>query len=66
MRIIDSTRVSMGWNNPFQTRRLDQIKKIGIHHSATSSVYLTANLKDWWFRFNLRAPPINYSICQSN
>jgi len=37
MRIIDSTRVSMGWNNPFQTRRLDQIKKIGIHHSATAT-----------------------------
>jgi len=37
MRIIDSTRVSMGWNNPRQTRRLDQIKKIGIHHSATTT-----------------------------
>jgi LysM repeat protein len=37
MRIIDSTRVSMGWNNPRQTRRENQIKKIGIHHSATAT-----------------------------
>ena len=37
MRIIDLTRRSMGWNNPFQTRRVNQIRNIGIHHSATTS-----------------------------
>jgi len=39
MRIIDRTRESMGWNNPFQTRRTDQIRKIIIHHSATTGGY---------------------------
>lgn len=36
MRIIDRTRESMGWNNPFQTRNQNQIRRIGIHHSATA------------------------------
>jgi len=35
MKIIDATRKSMGWSNPFQTRKKHQIRKIGIHHSAT-------------------------------
>jgi len=36
MRLIDLTRQSMGWNNPFQTRTTSQIRNIGIHHSATN------------------------------
>ena len=35
MRLIDLTRQSMGWDNPFQTRTMNQITTIGIHHSAT-------------------------------
>jgi len=37
MRIIDSTRVSMGWDNPFQTRRASQINAIAVHFSATAT-----------------------------
>jgi len=36
MRLIDLTRQSMGWNNPFRTRTTNQIRTIGIHHSATN------------------------------
>jgi len=36
MNIIDLTRQSMGWNNPFRTRTTDQIRTIGVHHSATN------------------------------
>ena len=36
MRLINLTETSMGWNNPFQTRTLNQIRNIGIHHSATN------------------------------
>ena len=35
MKLIDLTRQSMGWNTPFQTRTTNQIRTIGIHHSAT-------------------------------
>ena len=37
LRIIDRTREAMGWNNPWQTRRQNQIKRIVIHHSATAT-----------------------------
>ncbi|MCL1989373.1 MAG: N-acetylmuramoyl-L-alanine amidase [Defluviitaleaceae bacterium] len=37
MRLIDLTRQSMGWNNPFQTRTMNQITTLGIHHSATTN-----------------------------
>ena len=36
MNLIDLTTQSMGWNNPFQTRATNQIRRIGIHHSATN------------------------------
>ena len=36
MRLIDLTRQSMGWNNPFRTRATNQIRTIGLHHSATN------------------------------
>jgi len=36
MNIVDLTRQSMGWNNPFRTRTTNQIRTIGIHHSATN------------------------------
>jgi len=36
MKLIDLTRQSMGWNNPFRTRATNQIRTIGIHHSATN------------------------------
>lgn len=36
MRTIDLTCQSMGWNQPFQTRTTQQIRNIGIHHSATN------------------------------
>jgi len=36
MKLIDLTTQSMGWNNPFQTRTTNQIRRIGIHHSATN------------------------------
>jgi len=35
VKIIDLTTVSMNWNNPFQTRNTNQIRRISIHHSAT-------------------------------
>jgi len=37
MNIIDLTRQSMNWNNPFQTRLINQIRRIGIHHTATAT-----------------------------
>ena len=45
--IIDSTRVSMGWDNPWQTRRIDQIRRICIHHSATATGSRQA-FENWW------------------
>ena len=36
MNIIDLTRQSMGWNNPPSTRNTNQIRRLGIHHSATT------------------------------
>ena len=36
MNLIDLTRQSMGWNNPFRIRTTNQIRTIGIHHSATN------------------------------
>ena len=47
MNIIDRTRESMGWNNPFQTRRTDQIRKIVIHHSATAGGNMAAFENAW-------------------
>jgi LysM repeat protein len=35
-KVIDLTRQTMGWNNPFQTRRANQITRIARHHSATA------------------------------
>lgn len=35
MRLIDLTRQSMGWSQPFQTRAMNQITRIAIHHSAS-------------------------------
>jgi len=36
VRLIDLTRQSMGWNNPHSTRATSQIRRIGVHHSATN------------------------------
>jgi len=35
MNLIDLTRQSMNWDNPFRTRQTNQIRRIGVHHSAT-------------------------------
>jgi len=39
----------MGWHVPFQTRRKNQIRKIGIHHSATETGSREA-FEDHWRR----------------
>jgi LysM domain/N-acetylmuramoyl-L-alanine amidase len=36
-RIIDLTRQSMGWNNPWEQRPVSAIDSMGIHHSATAT-----------------------------
>ncbi|MCL2559269.1 MAG: N-acetylmuramoyl-L-alanine amidase [Turicibacter sp.] len=37
MNLIDRTREAMGWNNPWQTRKQNKIKRIVVHHSATAA-----------------------------
>lgn len=46
-KIINLTRKSMGWNNPFQTRTTHQIRNIGIHHSATNTGSQTVFENHW-------------------
>jgi LysM repeat protein len=47
MRLIDLTKKSMGWNHPFQTRTTNQIRNIGIHHSATNAGSQTVFENHW-------------------
>jgi len=37
----------MGWNNPWQTRYQNQIRRIGIHHSATADGNMRAFENHW-------------------
>jgi len=45
--LIDLTRKSMGWNNPPHTRAKNQIRNIGIHHTATSTGSQTIFENHW-------------------
>ena len=47
MRMIDRTREAMGWNNPWQTRRANQIKRIVVHHSATAGGNMSVFENHW-------------------
>ena len=46
-RIIDRTRQAMGWNNPFQTRAINKIKRIVVHHSATAGGSMAVFENHW-------------------
>lgn len=47
MKLIDLTKQSMGWNNPWETRTTSQIRNIGIHHSATTTGSQTVFENHW-------------------
>ena len=48
MRIIDRTKEAIGWDQPWQTRRIDQIKQIVIHHSATPLNQTSVHFERHW------------------
>ena len=47
MRIIDRRNTALGHNNA-RTRNVNDIRRIGIHHSVTPAGHTTANFENWW------------------
>lgn len=45
--IINRLKKAIGWDNPWQTRPVSQIKEIAIHHSATATGNTAAFENSW-------------------
>jgi len=47
MRIIDRRKIALGHNHA-RIRNVNDIRRIGIHHSVTPAGHTTANFENWW------------------